>query len=164
MTKIILSCFVFFAALGFAGNSALAQTAKLEAEFNKNLALMRKDLRSEKKQLIAENMELTDAESVKFWVVYDQYAAELSRIYDERVAIIKEYAANFDKLTDATAASLIKRSIDNEAAIVSLRQKYQPKVAKILPGRKTALFFQIDRRLGLLIDLQLASEIPLVIE
>ena len=164
MTRIVLSCFVFLVALCFAYSPALAQTAKAETELNNNLALLRKDLRSGKKQLIAANMVLTDAEATKFWVVYDQYAAELATIYDERVLIIKDYAANFDKLTDATASTLIKRSIDNEAAVASLRQKYQPKVAKVLPGKKAALFFQIDRRLGLLVDLQLASEIPLVIQ
>lgn len=164
MKKIVLPCLVFVGALLFAQFPALAQNAKLDAEFDKNLALLRKDLRSGKKQLVAENMKLTDAEATKFWVVYDQYADELATIYDGRAAIIKDYAANFDKLTDATASDLIKRSIDNEAAISGLRQKYLAKFAKIVPGKKAALFFQIDRRLGLLIDLQLASEIPLAIE
>jgi hypothetical protein len=39
-----------------------------------------------------------------------------------------------------------------------------PIISTVLPGQKTATFFQIDRRIAMLIDLQLASEIPLVQE
>jgi hypothetical protein len=33
------------------------------------IGLLRKDVRSQKKQIIAENMDLSDAEAVKFWPV-----------------------------------------------------------------------------------------------
>jgi len=47
-------------------------------------------------------------------------------------------------------------------AALQLRIKYIPIIQKVLPGKKTALFFQLDRRIAVLIDLQVASEIPLV--
>jgi Zn-dependent M32 family carboxypeptidase len=119
-------------------------------------------LRSEKKQLIAANMTLTDAEALKFWTVYDQYAAELMKLYDARIQLIKEYAQNYEKLTDDQAKSLNQRSIDNDASFTKLRQKYAPLIAKVLPGKKSALFFQIEKRISLLMDLQVASEVPLV--
>ena len=56
------------------------------------IELLRKDVRSQKKQIIAENMELSDAEAEKFWPVYDQYAAELSKIYDTKLALLNDYA------------------------------------------------------------------------
>jgi hypothetical protein len=56
--------------------------------------LLRKDIRSQKKQIIAENMDLSDAEAEKFWPVYDQYAIELSKIYDVKIALLKDYADN----------------------------------------------------------------------
>jgi transposase len=129
---------------------------------DQDLQLLRKDLRSMKKQLVAANMQLTDAEAEKFWPAYDQYASETAKIYDTRYAIIKEYAENIRQLTDAQAQSLARRAIDLDQAVVQLRVKYFPVFEKVIQGKKTALFFQIDRRLALMIDLQLASEIPLV--
>ncbi len=159
MKRFITMFFVAMSVLLFAD---VVSNAQASGEYDKYLSLLRKDLRSEKKQLVAANMNLTEAEAVKFWPVYDQYIAEGAKLYDARVTLVKEYAANYEKLTDAQAKSLNKRSIDIDESTTRLRQKYVPLVAKVLPGKKSALFFQIDKRLALLIDLQLASEIPMV--
>ncbi len=127
-----------------------------------DIQLLRQDIRSKKKQMIAANLTLTDAEATKFWPIYDQYAAEMTQIGDQRYALIKEYAQGFGKLTDAQAKSLLNRSLALDEATAQLRIKYVPIVSQVLPGTKTATFFQIDRRLSALIDLQLASQIPLV--
>jgi Spy/CpxP family protein refolding chaperone len=129
---------------------------------DRDIQLLRQDLRSNKKQLIAANLTLTDAEATKFWPVYDQYSAEMTKVGDQKYALIKEYAQNFGSLTDIQAKSLIDRSLALDEAIAQLRIKYVPIVNKVLPGTKTATFFQIDRRITGLIDLQLASQIPLV--
>ncbi|HTC42273.1 MAG TPA: hypothetical protein VK703_11900 [Candidatus Acidoferrales bacterium] len=129
---------------------------------DQDIQLLRQDIRSKKKQMIAANLTLTDPEATKFWPIYDQYAAEMTQIGDQKYALIKEYAAGFGKLTDAEAKSLLNRSLALDEATVQLRIKYVPIVSQVLPGTKTATFFQIDRRLSALIDLQLASQIPLV--
>jgi Spy/CpxP family protein refolding chaperone len=129
---------------------------------DQDIQLLRQDLRSKKKQLIAANLTLTDAEATKFWPVYDQYSAEMTKLGDQRYALIKEYAKGFGSLTDAQAKNLLDRSLALDEATAQLRIKYVPIVSKVLPGTKTATFFQIDRRLSTLIDLQLASQIPLV--
>jgi hypothetical protein len=129
---------------------------------DQDIKLLRQDLRSQKKQLVAANLTLSDAEATKFWPVYDQYSAEMTKIGDQKVALIKEYAQNFGSLSDAQAQSLLNRSLALDEAIAQLRIKYVPIINKVLPGTKTATFFQIDRRISTLIDLQLASGIPLV--
>ncbi len=129
---------------------------------DQDIQLLRQDLRSGKKQLVAANLILTDAEATKFWPVYDQYAAEMTKVGDQKYALIKEYAQNYGSLTDAQARSLIDRSLALDESIAQLRIKYVPIVSSVLPGTKTATFFQIDRRISSLIDLQLASQIPLV--
>jgi hypothetical protein len=129
---------------------------------DRDIQLLRQDLRSNKKQLIAANLTLTDAEATKFWPVYDQYSAEVTKLGDQRYALIKEYAQNFGSLTDVQAKSLIDRSLALDEAVAQLRIKYVPIVNKVLPGTKTATFFQMDRRISTLIDLQLSSQIPLV--
>lgn len=151
-----------------AGIALLASQASYSqnntAEYDKYIALLRQDLRSGKKQFIALNMTLTDTEATKFWPIYDKYTAEQAKLYDTRIALIKEYAANYEKLTNAAAASLNQRSIAVDQSLTALRLKYVPLVGAVLPGKKSALFFQLDKRIALLIDLQLASEIPLVVQ
>jgi Spy/CpxP family protein refolding chaperone len=129
---------------------------------DQDIKLLRQDLRSRKKQLIAANLTLTDAQATKFWPIYDQYSAEMTNIGDQKYALIKEYAQNFGSLTDAQAESLLKRSLALDESVTQLRIKYVPIINKVLPATKTATFFQLDRRIGTLIDLQLASQIPLV--
>lgn len=146
--------------------TAHAQAASKENQSasEQDIKLLRQDIRSQKKQLIAANLKLTDVEATKFWPVYDQYSAEMASIGDQRYALISEYAQNFGSLTDEQALSLINRSLALDEAIVQLRIKYVPIINKVLPGTKTATFFQIDRRITGLIDLQVASQIPLVEE
>jgi hypothetical protein len=139
-----------------------AQDSSTATVSDQDIQLLRKDLRSQKKQLIAANLPLTDAEAVTFWPLYDQYTAETVKINDTRYGLIKEYAANYNKLTDAQAQDYITRSIGVDESFVQLRQKYVPIFQKVLSGKKTAMFFQMDKRVGLMIDLQLASMIPIV--
>lgn len=129
---------------------------------DQDIQLLRQDIRSKKKQMIAANLTLTDAEATKFWPVYDQYAAEMTKIGDAKYALIKEYAQGYGSLTNAQAESLLNRSLALDKATAELRIKYVPIINQVLPGTKTATFFQIDRRLSTLIDLQVASQIPLV--
>jgi hypothetical protein len=159
MLLLTLLIVVPFAALNVA---VLAQSADEEAETDRVLELLRQDVRSERKQLIAMNLTMTDDEAIKFWPVFDRYTADLSKIFDSRLAIIKEYATNYATLSEEQAADLMKRSIEAEQAVVKLRLDYLPQFQQVLPAKKTAMFYQLDRRLALLIEIQLASEIPLV--
>ena len=137
-------------------------TQNNQASVDQSVALLRQDLRSDKKQAIAASLQLTDAEATKFWPVYDQYSAELSKIWDQRYALIKEYANGFGSLTDDQALSLLKRSLSLDDQVVQLLTRYVPIVNKVLPGVKTATFFQLDRYINSLIELQVAKGIPLV--
>ena len=109
------------------------------------------------------NLTLTDAEATKFWPVYDQYTAELVKINDAKYAAIKEYATNYDTLTDDEGFGADPADSEGvDQSVAQLRQKYVPIFNKVVPGKKTALFFQLDRRLVLLIDLQIMAAIPMV--
>jgi hypothetical protein len=123
--------------------------------------LLRKDIRSQKKQIIAQNMGLSDAEAEKFWPVYDQYAAELSKIYDVKLALLTDYADNYNSMTGEQAENYIRKRAEVEQSIMQLRLKYMPAFRKVLSGRETALFYQLDWRLGLAIDVQLI-QVPLI--
>lgn len=144
-------------------NSTTASSTKAnQSSLDQDVALLRQDVRSKKKQLIAANLTLTDTEATKFWPVYDQYTAELTKLGDQKYALIKEYAQGYGTLSNEQALSLINRSLALDEQIAQLRMKYVPIVNKVLPGTKTATFFQMDRRISALLDVQLASQIPLV--
>lgn len=129
---------------------------------DQDLDLLRKDIRSQRKQLIAANLKLTDQEATKFWPAYDQYMSELININDRKFALIQEYADDYGKLTNEQALSFVRRWLDADIEIAQLRQKYVPIVSKVLDGKKSATFFQLDRRIAMMIELQLSSRMPLV--
>lgn len=138
-----------------------AADSTADALTDQQLALLRKDIRSIKKQLIAANLTLTETEATKFWPTYDQYSTETGKINDTRAGIIKQYSDEYGTQTDDQAEALIRRWLDTDIEMAKLRQKYVPIFRKILPGKKTATFFQLDRRISTMIDVQLTSQLPL---
>jgi hypothetical protein len=124
---------------------------------DQDMELLKRDLRSQKKQIVAANMNLTDTEAEKFWPVYDRYAADLSAIYDTKMALVGEYLDNYATMNGEEAESYIRRRAAVEEDVMQLRLKYVPAFRKVLSGRQAALFFQIEWRLDLLINLQLAQ-------
>jgi hypothetical protein len=160
MKRILLPAFTLLIAL--LGCSFAQQGSTSPVVSDQDLNLLRKDLRSDQKKIIAANMPLTEAEAQKFWPVYDQYTAEKVKINDAKLTVIKDYATNFDTLTDDQAQTLVKKWAEADQSAAQLRTSYIPQFNKVLTGKKAARFFQIDRRLSNLVDLQLSSQIPLV--
>jgi hypothetical protein len=148
------------------GQTASAQKTSPQGDThpisNQDLDLLRQDLRSQRKQLIAANLKLTDTEATKFWPVYDQYVTELIAINDKKFGLIQEYADSWGKLTNDQSLLFARNWLDMDIATAQLRQKYVPMVAKVLDGRKTATFFQLDRRITMMMELQVSSQMPLV--
>src|SRR5580692_7228639 len=110
MTNRLIMVLLLASVCGLAVPAARAQTAAGKDSptiTDQDIQLLRQDLRSNKKQQVAANLVLTDAEATKFWPVYDQYAAEMTKIGDQKYALIKDYAQNYGSLTDAQAKSLI---------------------------------------------------------
>jgi len=149
------------------GGTATAQTTPPQDSDThvikkQDVDLLRQDLRSKRKQLIAANLKLTDEEATKFWPVYDQYVAELIKINDKKFAVIQDYADNWGKLTNEQSLLFIRQWLDSDIDTAQLRQKYVPIVSKVLNGKKSATFFQLDRRIAMMIELQVSSQMPLV--
>lgn len=140
------------------GHRALAQ----DQAPDENLRLFRKDVRSLKKQIVAANMSLSDTEAQQFWPIYDSYTAELSTIMDKKYALLNEYAQNYTSITNEQAESYVQGRAAVEESMMQLRLKYFPIFRKVISGKSTARFFQMDWRLGLIMELQLASQTPLV--
>ena len=150
---------------GLAWSQSAAQTPSgnsAQSSMDQDIDLFRKDVRSQKKQIIAANLQLTDQEAVKFWPLYDQYTAELVKINNKKYATIQKFADQFGTLTDDQAMSLIQQWLSVDTQVAQLRTKYLPIVAQAIGGKQAATWAQLDRRLQRMIDLQLGARVPLV--
>jgi hypothetical protein len=136
--------------------------ARPSSASDQEIQMLRENIQAQRKQITAANMPLTPDEATKFWPIYDQYRKEASQNGDERWALIQDYAKNYQTMTDAQAQGYIKREAANEQKVITLRMKYVPIFEKVISPKKTALFCQIDHRIDLMIQLQLASQIPMV--
>lgn len=123
--------------------------------------LLRSDIRLQKVALITEVMQFTEAEGAAFWPVYREYEAEMAKLGDERLALVADYARNFDTLTDAVADRLAKSALDLEARRQAVKAKYYERFKAVLKPRTALRFLQVEHQLLLLIDLQVSAALPI---
>ncbi len=140
--------------LGIATSVAYAQEAYVE--------LLRSDVKADKVAIITDVMQLSADEGPVFWRIYREYEFEFSKLGDERLAMIKDFAAHFESMTDEKASELAEQSFKLEGQRTKLKKKYFKKLAKALSPITAAKFFQLDNQINMLIDLQVASALPLL--
>jgi hypothetical protein len=128
---------------------------------DEDITLLRKDLRAMKMQVIGQNMSLSEEEGQKFWPIYNHYVKDLQEVNNQKYALLKQYAEMWATMSDQDAMIYVRHWLEVDTQVQELRLKYVPTVSQVLPGRKAATFFQLDRRLNMIIDLQLFGQIPL---
>ena len=133
--------------------------AQNEAEY---LGMVRDVIQMEKKAIILEEIDFTEAESGPFWALYDEYEQEMNTVHDKRVDLIKDFAANYENLTNEKADELYTNALNYEKELNKLKASYYKKFKKVVPAGKAALFMQIESKIETLIDAELALEIPLI--
>ncbi|WP_298537060.1 hypothetical protein [uncultured Algibacter sp.] len=132
------------------------------AQSNEYIEMVRAVLETDTKEAIADVMELNDAQSADFWALYDEYEALSYFVKDKRIAIIKDYANNFDKMTDEKADELVTRFFAFKKEDSKLLQKYYKKMKKVIPATEAAKFLQAINKIDDLVNAKLALEIPLI--
>lgn len=126
------------------------------------IQLLRENVRDEKAQLMGAVMQLGADQAAKFWPIYAEYNAELTKINDQRVATIEEYARTYDQMTDEKADELVKKALEYKRLRAELLTKYYDRVKQSLGAITAARFAQVEDQLLLIIDLQITSSLPLV--
>src|SRR6202008_1852305 len=124
--------------------------------------LLRSDVRQQKAEIMGAVMLLSADDAAKFWPIYSEYDAELTKLNDHRVANIKEYADNYDEMTDAKADELIQKSLAYQKERSELLAKTYESVKQSLGAITAARFVQVEHQLLLIIDLQIISRLPVV--
>jgi hypothetical protein len=124
------------------------------------IKLLRQDVRTQKAKLLGAVMQLDADDAAKFWPIYKEYEVELDKVEDLRVANIEEYAKNYAQLTDGKADELVRNAMEFQKQRDELLGKYYNRVKTALGGITAARFVQVEHQLLLIIDLQIASELP----
>jgi hypothetical protein len=155
VVTLVFGCFLMSAAW------AQEQQVK-EEQMKAYIDMMRKDVRAQRQSVVDQAMGLEAADKAKFWTVYDKYQGEMKVLWDQRLANIKKYSDNFDKMTDATADEIALKSVDIDSQRAAIRKKYYGQMKGVLGARVAARFLQTEVMLDDLLELQIGAEIPLM--
>ena len=154
-TRFVRNAVLWVAALIVCGGTAVhAQDHVID--------MLRSDLRAEKTAFIEEEMQFTQQEADGFWPVYKRYEAEIRKVNDERVALIKKYADHYENMTDAVAAQLAKKSLELDVKEAYVRKNYFREFSHVLPATRAAKFIQLDGLINTLVRAQVVAELPFV--
>ena len=126
------------------------------------IALLRRDVRQEKAEIMGSMMLLSAQDSAKFWPIYSEYDEALTKLNDQRLENIKEYVRKYNDITDDEADSLMQKAMEYQRARTELLAKTYELVRQALGGVTAARFAQVEHQLLLLIDLQVMSSLPIV--
>ena len=151
-----LAGLVLAAALGAVPVMAAADSIESEIE------LLRTDIKSSKVEIVKKAIDVQGAKADAFWPVYRQYQLDLDKIGDRRLAVIKDYAANYKTMTDEKARTLTTKALDLQVARVNLLKKYYKNFEKVLGATDAARLVQVEHLVNSLMDIQVAASIPLI--
>jgi CHAT domain-containing protein len=126
--------------------------------------LLRANLKTQKVAIITEVMNLNDKDAAVFWPIYREYDLELSKLGDEKLAIIQDYAQNYLTMTNEKADQLAKRVLELDDQRQELRRKYYDKFKDALSPLLAARFTQVENQIEMIVDLQIASSLPIIEE
>jgi hypothetical protein len=142
--------------------AAVALPAAAQGQQADTMQMLRDKIRADKKLLIAENLPLTEAEAKAFWPVYENYQKEMSALNDRMIKLIREYANNYQAMSDQTAKKLMDEYLAIDAARLKIRQAYVPRFRKVLREKQVARYYQLENKVQAAVNYELAAEIPLV--
>jgi hypothetical protein len=143
---------------------AIAIPALAQDKPANNLAIIHEKLKADKKLIVSQYMELTEAEAKQFWPVYEDYQKDLQKWNERLLNLLQSYAADYknNSLTDEKAKKLLDDWIALEQDEVKQRRAYATKVVQVLPGKKAARYLQIENEYRVLLRYDLATTVPLV--
>lgn len=153
MKKLTILILFFVSAIGY------SQIERFEADY---IDLLKKDIQAESKNIVEANLELTDEQAAIFWPLYDEYDAAYDVIVDERLKFLEDYMLDYYALDDETTKDLISRAIEIDQKILNTRKEHINKMLDVLPATLVGKFFQIDNRIGAVIDVIRMATVPLI--
>jgi hypothetical protein len=157
MIKNSLLLMITFAMLAFC---PLGRAQDQQPNIDSIIQAVRTNMQADRDTLVTASMGLSDKDGALFWPIYRQYQYERSKVGDRRVAVIKEYTQKYPNLTDADAKAMAEQMLEYDSELVALKKKYFKKFSKALPALTVTKFFQLDRRIDLMMDMQVEASLP----
>jgi hypothetical protein len=142
--------------------AATSPNSDVQKNTQEYIDLLPSDVRQQKAEVLGSVMQLSAADAAKFWPIYAEYEAELTRLNDLRVANIQEYARTYDQMTDEKADELMRNALEYRKQRPELLAKYYERVKQALGATTAARFIQVEDQLLSIIDLQIDSFLPIV--
>ena len=144
--------------------AALAAPAMAQTTATNSMDILRQKIKADKKLVVSEYLELSDAEGKTFWPVYDAYQKDLQQINQRLTAVILAYADAYNKgpVTNDVAKKLLDEAVAIDEAEAKLKSTYLPKILAALPATKAARYIQIENKIRAAVRYELAAGIPLV--
>lgn len=141
-----------------------ADEAEIDQQIEKQKEMFKMELRSAKRDVIAMNIPIADsAKAEAFWEIYDSYEAAIKKENKRYIGLLKEYATNFENMSDKVANKLVKELYSMKKKRQKIELKAYKKMSKSVSVVDAARFVQINNRMGLLLDLGIASNLPMLL-
>ena len=136
------------------------RTQNQEPTIDSRIALVRANMLEGRTAIITAGMNFNDKDGAAFWPVYREYEQERSKVDDRRAAVIKQYTQKYPNLSDAEAKAMADEMLDCESRLAELKKEYYKKFNKVLSAFTVTKFFQLDRRVDLMMDMQVEASLP----
>ncbi len=153
MRKFSLLLVAGFLAFGLAGNLFAQERSEVE--------VTRADIQADRQAIVASNLQLTDEQAKAFWPLYRQYRTQMEEVGDKLMNLIADYGEQYETLNDEQAADLMKRYLRLQKEVVAVKEKFEPRFAKILPAKTVLRFYQIENKMDTIVMMGVSSQIPL---
>jgi len=147
--------------LSFSSAVSAQATTDEQTALDQQIALTRQSAHTDRKIIIMGNMTFTADESAQFWPAWNEYRAAARANGDRTLALIKNFATNYESMTDQKATEIMTDHFSIEMQDVVVKQNFAKEIVKFMPAQKVMRVIQIENKLDAAIDLQLAAEIPL---
>ena len=154
------NCALLMVTFAMLASCSLGRAQDQEPTIDSTIAVVRANMQADRTTLITAGMNFNDKDGAAFWPIYKQYQYERSRLDDDRVAVIKEYTQKYPNLADAQAKAMAEKMLDCDSRLAELKKKYYKKFNRVLPALTVAKFFQLERRVDLMMDMQVESSLP----
>lgn len=164
MTNRVIRLLALIGILVAVNATSFAQQAEESILEDQLLATAREVLQAGRRQIIADELRLTEVEADAFWPVYDAYHADIMIVRDEQAETIGRYIKTYraGDVTDSYAEQLLDNGLDIKNDLLKIQKRYLKKFKKALPVRKVVRFYQLETKMDAEIDAQLAVAVPLM--
>jgi len=139
---------------------AFCRLGSAQDSIDSAIEVARTQMQADKASILTATMTFNDKDGAAFWPIYREYEHERSVLDDGRVSVIKEYTQKYPNLSDSEAKDMAERMFEYDSRLAALKKKYYKRFNKVLPALTVTKFFQLDRRIDLLVDMQVEASLP----